>query len=277
MSYQNVLVHLSLAAHGLQMRLAFALAKAFESHVTGICILPDTAMLQATVQGPLIQNNETDAFDDVRLQRTEAVSLERHFDRAADQAGISHDWLLGEGDAVDVLIHAARLYDLVIAPRLETKADLFWGPATQLALSGYPTLIVPREGPEPDVPKRILVAWNGSAPASAAIRGAMPLLQAASEVILLAGQAREVFPSWVRLPPTDMAAYLQRSRVNVDIVHLETPESEAGSQILKTAEQRGADLIVMGAFGRSRFREWVLGGATRHVLEHMRTPVLMAH
>ncbi|MEM7398506.1 MAG: universal stress protein [Pseudomonadota bacterium] len=277
MGYQNILLHLPLAANELQMRLAFAFAKAFESHVTGICILPDTAMSQATVRGPLIQNNETDAFEDVHNQRAEAVSLERCFDRAADQLGVSHDWLIGEGDAVDVLIHVARLYDLVIVPRLETKVDLFWGPATQLALSGRPTLIVPREGPEPNVPTRILVAWNGSAPAAAAIRGALPLLKAASEVVLLAGKTREDFPSWMRIPPTDMAAFLHRNRVNVDVVKLEAPESEAGSQIVETAEQRGADLIVMGAFGRSRFREWVLGGATRHVLEHMTTPVLMAH
>lgn len=277
MSYQNILVHLPLVANEAEMRTAFALAKAFDAHLTAICVLPDTAMLQAPGQGPLIQSNETDAFDEVRRERADADVLERHFNHAADQLAISHDWVIGEGDTVDVLIHATRLYDLAIVPRLQSKADLFWGPAIQLVFSGRPALIVPRELPRPDLPKRVLVAWNGSAPAAAAVRNALPLLQAATEVVLLIGQTREVFPSWVRLPPADIAQFLQRSGVNIDVVRLEDLDSEAGIEILKLAQQREADLIVMGAFGRSRFREWVLGGATRHVLEHMTIPVLMAH
>jgi nucleotide-binding universal stress UspA family protein len=105
----------------------------------------------------------------------------------------------------------------------------------------------------------------------------LPLLKMSSEVTLLAGQNREALPLWMRLPPIDVDQYLRRHGVNVRATTLEVPDAEASDAILKSAQSSKAELIVMGAFGRSRFREWVLGGATRHVLEHMTIPVFMAH
>ena len=123
----------------------------------------------------------------------------------------------------------------------------------------------------------MLVAWNGSAQSASAVRNALPLLRISSEVTLLAGQTREALPLWMRLPPIDVDQYLLRHGVNVRVTNLEAPDAEAGDAILKSAQRTKAELIVMGAFGRSRFREWVLGGAPRHVLEHMTIPVFMAH
>ena len=93
---------------------------------------------------------------------------------------------------------------------------------------------------------------------------------------VLIGPSREALPAGMRLPPLDILDYLQRHGAKVEAKNLEAPDAEAGEAILQAALHDNADLIVMGAYGRSRLREWVLGGATRHVLGHMTIPVFMA-
>lgn len=277
MGYRDILVHVPLLGSEHQVELALTLAKQFDAHITGICILPDAAMLRSAVQNPLIRLNKTEVADIIEREYKDAAAVEQRFSSAADEAAVSHDWVTGEGDPADVLIHAARLYDFAIVEQCRAGADLLWGAATQLALSGRPTLILPTEWSQAELPKRILVAWNGSAQSAAAVRNAIPLLKISTEVTLLVGQNREALPLWMRLPPIEVDQYLLRHGVNVRATNLEAPDAEAGDAILKSAQRSKAELIVMGAFGRSRFREWVLGGATRHVLEHMTIPVLMAH
>jgi nucleotide-binding universal stress UspA family protein len=122
-----------------------------------------------------------------------------------------------------------------------------------------------------------VVAWNGSAQAAATVRKALPLLQRAEHVTMLIGQSRAAFPAAMRMAHLDVLAYLRHHGIAAELGRSDTPDEGAGEAILKAAAADKADLIVMGAFGRSRFREWVLGGATRHVLEHMDVPLFMAH
>jgi nucleotide-binding universal stress UspA family protein len=171
--------------------------------------------------------------------------------------------------------HASRLQDLAVE-QCGDPADLLWGPAVQLALSGHPALIVPRRWPSPEFGKRAVVAWNGSAQSAAAVRKALPLLQRAEKVTVLLGASRAAFPSAMRMPALDVVAYLKHEGVAVGVKTIDVDDA-AGEAILKQAKQSKSDLIVMGAFGGSRFRDWILGGATRHVLENMTVPVLMAH
>ena len=163
MGYRDILVQVPLVGNEKQVGLALVLAKQFNAHLTGICILPDAAMLRNAAQNPFIRLNKTEVLDIIEREYDEAAAVERQFNAAADQAGVSHNWLTGEGDAADVLVHAARLYDLAIVEQHRVEADLLWGPATQLALSGRPTLILPTEWAQMALPDHVLVAWNGSA------------------------------------------------------------------------------------------------------------------
>ena len=277
MGFRDILVHVPLVGYEKQVGLALVLAKKFDAHLTGICILPDTAMLRSAEQNPFIRLNKSEVADIIEREHDDAAAVERQFNTAADQASISHNWITGEGDPADVLVHAARLCDLAIVEQHRVEADLLWGPATRLALSGRPTLILPTEWSQMALPDHVLVAWNGSAQAAAAVRSALPLLKASTGVTLLVGEPREALPVWMRLPRIDIFDYLQRHGVKVDEASLDVPDPEAGDRILKAAQRCRAGLIVMGAFGRSRLSEWVLGGATRNVLEHMNVPVFMAH
>jgi nucleotide-binding universal stress UspA family protein len=234
-------------------------------------------MLRSVVQNPFIHLEAAKVEDLIKQESAEASAAEKTFDAIVGKVGVSHSWLTGEGDAADLIIHACRLQDLAVVEQARDPSELLWGPAVQIALSGHPVLIVPRAWGSPTFGRRAVVAWNGSAQAAAAVRKALPLLQRADHVSVLIGHSRAAFPANMRLAPLDVLAYLGHHGITAEVGESDTPDDRAGDAILKAASAGKADLIVMGAFGRSRFREWVLGGATRHVLEHMDVPVFMAH
>ena len=153
------------------------------------------------------------------------------------------------------------LQDLAVVEQAGDPSDLLWGPAVQLALSGHSVLIVPRSWTSPQFGRRALVAWNGSAQAAAAVRKALPLLRRAELVSVLIGHSRASFPATMRPPKLDIVDYLNHQGVSADARGLSDSDADAGAAILKAAAESGADLIVMGAFGRSRFKEWILAGA----------------
>jgi nucleotide-binding universal stress UspA family protein len=277
MAYKAILVHVPLVNAEVQVELAARLAKAFDAHLTGLCGLTETAMLRSAVQNPFIRIEAEKAEELIAEESAEATTAEKTFDAVADKVGVPHSWLTGEGEAADLIVHASRVHDLAVVEQSRDPSDLLWGPAVQIALSGYPVLIVPRSWGSPEFGRRAVVAWNGSAQAAAAVRKAIPLLQRAEHVLVLIGQSRAAFPANMRMAPLDVLAYLHHHGIEAEAGDSETPDEGAGEAILEAAAADKAGLIVMGAFGRSRFREWVLGGATRHVLEHMAIPVFMAH
>ena len=277
MTYRAILVHVPLGDAKVQVELAAGLAKQSAAHLTGLCALNEVALLRNARQNPFLRL-ETAKVEDLISREYEGAALaKKQFNAIAKKAGVAHGWLIGEGDAADLIIHASRLQDLDVVEQCGDPADLLWGPAVQLALSGHPALIVPRQWPSPAFGKRALVAWNGSAQSAAAVRKALPLLQRAEKVTVLLGASRAAFPTAMRMPALDVVAYLKHEGVATGVKTIDVDDDAAGEAILKQAKQSKSDLIVMGAFGRSRFREWILGGATRHVLENMTVPVFMAH
>lgn len=208
-----------------------------------------------------------------------AREVEARFQEARDAIGVEGGWSVGEGHASELLSLAGRVHDLVVVEQNEPLVDeIDWDPAEETVLgSGVPTLVVPNRGVFPTVGRRIAIAWNQSREASLAVHGALPLLNRAEHVVVLNGQRKESFPSITRAPSYDLLAYLRRKGVAAEEVSLSSGDEEAGAAILKATRQWGADMLVMGAYGRSWLREWVLGGATRYVLRQMDLPVLMAH
>jgi nucleotide-binding universal stress UspA family protein len=132
--------------------------------------------------------------------------------------------------------------------------------------------MVPAKGQYHDIGKRPVIAWNGSVEAARAVSAALPLLHNAAKVTVLmfANQGGSSEPG------ADIAQYLVRHGIEVE-VKVCPPASDAGHAILSEAAKLQADLLVMGAYGHSRFREMVLGGATRTILSELPLPVLMTH
>jgi nucleotide-binding universal stress UspA family protein len=282
MTCSSVLVHSRLNGSFEPIEVAVHLGRYLGAHVVGLCGLRDIAVLKSfyrrergflaeAISARLSEKFVSDCYQ-------QASSIETKFIDAARRAGVSHEWLVGEGDAADLLRVLGGLQDLIIVGQTAPVAESGWDVAEQLVLMpGQTTIVVPHTGRFPVVGRRVVIAWNGSHEAARAIRGAAPFLQRAEEVTLLLGRMREPPLGVTRMPEINIRDWVQRISKKVTAVKFDVADHEAGEQILAYADRVQADLLVMGAFGRSWLRERILGGATRHVLSHMAVPVLMAH
>ena len=149
-------------------------------------------------------------------------------------------------------------------------------PETVVLNSGRPVLVVPHAGKAEGNFRRPLVAWDGGLAASRAIAGALPLLAQAETTDVLVFDTGDQKDAHGEQPGADLALYLARHGVKVNVIERRI-SGDTGEALFSAAADLGSDLIVMGAYGHTRFREVVLGGVTRTVLESMTVPVLMAH
>ncbi len=181
---------------------------------------------------------------------------------------------VNEGQMPDIVRMRASVYDAVIFAHPVGKAHADWRPSVEAALfsAGRPVLIAPSTDVE-SVGDTVLVGWNRSAQSARAMLGAMPFLTRASRVVILsiATGAKEG-PS-----PQEAARLLNWHGIAAEVEEIPPESGPVAATILAKGQQVGADLVVIGAYSHSRFREIILGGVTQHVLRHAEVPVLMAH
>jgi hypothetical protein len=275
MTYRDVLVHVKYhETWSPHIDVAGHIAETFGGRLTGLYTLSDIAVMKNVMGAKSQSVLERQSRDAEKIAKTEAA-----FRAFLEQKKLAGDWKIGEGNAGDLLRWSSRFSDLVVIeqtdlgtdePGLESEIQCLMG-------SGRPTLIVPSRGSYPTLGKRILVAWNGSREAALAVHGALPFIERAEQVDILIGRGKEVFSSITRYPSFGIADYLGKRTSAVRTRPFEPIDAQAGTEILKAAVETQADLIVMGAFARHWFREWIFGGATLQVLRAMKVPVLMAH
>jgi hypothetical protein len=138
-------------------------------------------------------------------------------------------------------------------------------------------LVVPEAAPVDTLGEHVLVAWSGSRESALAVRSSLPLLRKATRDTVIDG-SRDEDVGTCALPDTDICGWLDSHGVKADVRRLdEKAFSAPGPALLDTAHAEGADLIVMGAWGRSRLSEMVLGGTTRFLFMQSDVPMLVAH
>jgi nucleotide-binding universal stress UspA family protein len=254
--------------------IALALAAEHGAHLTGLHVMP-WPLPQVYAEIPIPESVE-------KMQRLDLEDAARRagavFAERARGAAVPTEWRVTEGDVVRVAREHARYADLTIVPQgVDLGAaggDLAALPA-DLALSvGRPVLVIPRYGSFARVGGRVLVAWNASREATRAVADALPLLQRAAEVTVLSIDPEGDVE---RLPGGDIARHLARHGVVVQAATVSGADIAVGELLLSYAADHDIDLIVMGAYGHTRLREMVLGGATRSLLRHMTVPVLLSH
>jgi len=260
--------------------LAAALAERFAAHLVGLYPLP-------TPQAPRHLGYYDPAlldpfFAELRERaRGAAVKAREMFDHATGLRRLSAEWReLPEGRDADPALHA-RYSDLTILGQLDpdrAETEMIRPRPEQVALaSGRPVLIVPYAGHFANVGRRVLIAWGATREAARAVSDAMPLLVSAELVTVLTIDPREGPDGHGEVPGADIALHLARHGVKAQIERTVSGGLPVGEVLLSRAADLGADLIVMGAYGHSRARELLLGGATRSVLRSMTVPVLMSH
>lgn len=252
------------------------LAALMQASITGAYIYPSPLYATPSFSTPeLIEA----VLETARTLEASALAAERPFVSWANAMGIEHaSWVVGQGNLSDALVKIACWHDLLV---LERNPDRTWAMPTDLAslilAVGLPCIVVPPQPVQTVSLSRIAIAWNGAPEAVRAVHSALPLLQRANEVLLLRGAPKDAFQEVTWKPPFDIDAYLHRHGIRARSQDLLTHERDAGEALLEQADRFHADLLVMGAYGRSRFSEWALGGATRHVLWNARLPVLFRH
>jgi nucleotide-binding universal stress UspA family protein len=255
---------------------AISVAEAFGAHAAGIAfsyepVIPPTIM--GTIPASFVesQREENDrAANDARAK----------FDEAARRAGVSSESrtlsasLAGSADRFATI---ARRFDLAVVGQAEPDRAAPEELIVENALfsSGRPVLVVPYIQKAELTLDRVMVCWDASRNAARAIADAMPFLKRA-RVIDVVIVASELIKS-DEIPGADIGQHLARHDLKVEVRRIVSPDTDVASTILSHAADTAADFIVMGGYGHSRLREFILGGATRGMLQAMTLPTLMSH
>lgn len=245
-----------------------ALASRHNAFITGLHIIeasPSTMIMPDVVA--VLETEEREA------KERDAWWLDK-----CRQYGVKGTWEVTRGMYVPVLARRSCMADITVN-RLPSRSGGYRTGSdyvTRVLLAGAsPMLLVPPKWEGTFRQERILVAWNSTSESMRALRAALPFLREAEMVCFIDG-ARDELPD-IAPPPLPVREWLVRQGVALHSVQQFPPITRVGEAILDQAHAMHADLLVMGAWGHSRIGELVLGGATRHVLENARLPVLLAH
>ena len=284
MGLKDLLVHVDgTRGHEARLRIAAELARRNEAHLTGLFVIEPVNVAGVFSPGgaDVAQTEILQAIQEQheKARRALAERLGATFRARIDAAGILGEWRVTQGDPSERVTLHGRYADLVILGQSDPDAPSL-GPAVPEAVllgSGRPALVVPYIGADRPIGHRVLVAWNGSREAARAVNDAVPLVAPGGRMTVLAINPARGVAGDGDLPAADMAHHLARHGIAAEAAHTVAEDIAIGDLILSRAADMGADLIVMGGYGHSRAREFVLGGATRALLGHMTIPVLFSH
>jgi nucleotide-binding universal stress UspA family protein len=282
MSYKTILVHADQSTHApARMTLAAQVAYACNAHLSALAC---TGLSRYAEMGDPL-HRWPPVPEKLDMWRARARASLAALQTIAAQAGLEPPSLrLLDDDPEDGLIQRAPFCDLLVLSQTdphETSPGVIRDlPKNVLLHCGRPLLLVPcRFAGAAGAASPFhhpLLAWDGSGEAARAIANSLPLLKLAGVVTLLVLNAEQRPTSHGLEPGADMALFLARHGVQVDVMR-EFTTVDIGEALLCVAAELRCDLLVMGGYGHSRAREALLGGATRTVLEQMTLPVLLAH
>lgn len=217
---------------------------------------------------------------EAKKSATNAKVLLTAFQDAAEKRGVFQDRILERcltSEAPGVLVEYARLRDLTIVP--VPVGDYFdqWYAEVIIFGSGHPTLVLPhtRKRAGAFALDVVAVAWDFSRPAARAVADALPLLEKAKKVHVLTVANEKVIES--RRPTAEFAKYLGRHDVDVVLDTVDAADRRIGDILESYVTSCNADMLVMGAYGHSRIREFILGGATKSMLSRPPLPIFLSH
>jgi nucleotide-binding universal stress UspA family protein len=274
---KDILVNIPVgAASSPVLDYAVSIASAYDAHISGVAFA-----YEPVVPGTVFDGVAASIIATYRAESEKAgQAAVSKFDELARRAGVSADSHLleaGPTGAGELFAQVARHFDLAVVaqadPEQDSPEELL--PEAALFGSGRPILIVPyiqKTGLKLD---RVMVCWDGSRAAARAIADASPFLERSKSIDVVTVSKSQGARN--ELPGFDIAHHLARHKLKVDLKRIVSRDVDVPSVLLSHAADTAADLVVMGGYGHSRLREFVLGGATRGLLESMTVPVLMSH
>lgn len=276
MSYKTILVHVDHSRHAdSRIRAAASLAAIEDAHLVGAAM--------SGVSRYIYQDSGMDLARTVLATHMDALyeranaSLDG-FDRIAAGMNVhSYERRLVDDEADGGLALQARYADLVVVSQTDPEdpcSRMAPGmPEYVMLTSARPVLVLPYAGVFENIGSKVLVAWDAGSEATRAVTNAIPMLRRAGKVTVAVFNPGDAHGPQ---PGSDIALYLARHGVKVE-VSVQHTSIDIGEALLSLAADVDADLIVMGGYGHTRFREMMLGGVTETVLKSMTAPVLMSH
>ena len=255
---------------------AVSVAETLEAHLTGVAVafvpsIPGASLGYLPIETIEAQQRENE------MAAEDAVD---HFTAASAKAGVAAERRVlrtGFPAAAEQFSRIARRFDLAIVGQLEPDVNSVEAAIAESTLfdSGRPIVIVPYIQKAPLTLERVMVCWDGSRAAARAIADAMPLLERAGSVqVVIVTSERGKYD---QIEGADMGLHLARHGVKVEVTRIARGKIDVADALLSHAADSGADFMVMGGYGHSRLREFVLGGVTRSMLHSMVVPTLMSH
>ena len=255
---------------------AVSVAETLGAHLTGVAIafvpsIPGASLGYLPIETIEAQQRENE------MAAEDAVD---HFTAASAKAGVAAERRVlrtGFPAAAEQFSRIARRFDLAIVGQLEPDVNSVEAAIAESTLfdSGRPIVIVPYIQKAPLTLERVMVCWDGSRAAARAIADAMPLLERAGSVqVVIVTSERGKYD---QIEGADMGLHLARHGVKVEVTRIARGKIDVADALLSHAADCSADFMVMGGYGHSRLREFVLGGVTRSMLHSMVVPTLMSH
>jgi nucleotide-binding universal stress UspA family protein len=279
MSYKTILVHVDQSKHAaMRIKIAAEIAIADNAHLIGAAM---TGISRFAYQDSMMDFTGTAMASYIDSLSERANQALAEFDAIAKKMGVlSYEKRQVDDEPEGGLSLQARYCDLVVVSQSDPDES---SPGVISDLPEYvtlncarPVLIVPYAGKFDQIGNNALVAWDGSMEATRAITNAIPLLKRAKNVTVALFNPSTKSDAHGEQPGADVALYLARHNIKIDVLQQHT-ELDVGNALLSLAADIRSDLIVMGGYGHTRFREVLLGGVTMTVLKTMTVPVLMSH
>jgi nucleotide-binding universal stress UspA family protein len=278
MAWKDIIVHFGdTKASDVRLKTALALAKSQKARVTGLYIIPFPPIIAG-----MDENMDPGLMDTmIKAGRERAAVAKKSFLALTKKSGVRCLWKQVEGSPMDVLSRHGRYADLVVVGQHDNEAtfdmDRRGLPDEVILNIGRPVLVVPRTGSHAVVGRKPVVAWNGSSVAARALGDAMPFLEKAKKATVLAVKSKDLPKTAKKNGEGSIIEHLAHHGVKAKLETVQAEDPKDGQTLLTAASRRGADLLIMGAYGHWRLKELVLGGVTEHVLAHAKIPVLMSH
>lgn len=277
MGYKDILVHLdSSPACPTRIDIGVNLARNFNARLTGLYVVglaPMHQYAEADLGPELVEAHD-------RYMRDAAREAERMFHERTRMANVSAEWRQVEGSLPDLVMLHSRFADLVVAgQRNAERLDPGTAPELPEHLildAGRPVLVVPHTGSFPTVGERVAIAWKTNRGGARAVNDALPFLKKAKAVCVITINPEGGISGEGDDPAADVVAHLSRHGISAEARSPRAERGTLGKTLRDTINDFRADLVVMGAFGRSRWSELILGGVTRTMLGNMQIPALMS-
>ncbi len=280
MTYKTILVSLNEVGRLPQViGAAGTLGRILSAHVSGLYVIPAIQVYPSVgfeAAPQVFEGNRTYFKDNAAKVRTA-------FEEAMKREGLSFDFhqidartpliaddTIAVGRSADVIVVSAANPDEITGVERDFVEQVIMS-------AGRPVIVLPAAGEAKFTLEEVVLGWDGGREAARAAFDAMPLLKAAKKVRVIRVDPQKDRDLRGAVPGADLAESLARHGVKAETQGFPTDGYDAGQALLRCADDCGAGLIVMGAYGHSRLTEFIFGGATRFVLSRLNRPVLLSH